>query len=117
MDISDALPNSAWRRLSAGAGTKGERLHDWAYLELADLDPGEYNGALVGQAWTRGLSKYIAGRSKTVSKRRRTSSQSESGRMMSSSSGASAPEPVGGSAMGMAGACAALATPALSASS
>ena len=50
-----ALPASAWRRLSAGAGTKGERLHDWAYLELADLDGGEYNEALAGQAWTRGL--------------------------------------------------------------
>ena len=54
-DIADGLPVSAWRRLSAGAGTKGERLHDWAYLELADLDGGEYNEALVGQAWTRGL--------------------------------------------------------------
>jgi SRSO17 transposase len=32
------LPPSAWRRLSAGAGTKGPRLHDWAYLELADLE-------------------------------------------------------------------------------
>ena len=29
------------RRLSAGEGTKGERLHDWAYLELADLDAGD----------------------------------------------------------------------------
>ena len=29
-DIADALPASAWRRLSAGAGTKGERLHDWS---------------------------------------------------------------------------------------
>jgi SRSO17 transposase len=54
-DISDALPASTWRRLSAGAGTKGERLHDWVYLELADLDAGEYNEALAGQAWTRGL--------------------------------------------------------------
>ena len=40
---------------SAGAGTKGERLHDWAYVELADLDGGEYNKALTGQTWTRGL--------------------------------------------------------------
>ena len=54
-DIADALPASAWRRLSAGAGTKGERLHDWVYLELADLDAGEYKEALAGQAWTRGL--------------------------------------------------------------
>jgi len=54
-DIADGLPASTWRRLSAGAGTNAERLHDWAYLELADLDAGEYNEALAGQAWTRGL--------------------------------------------------------------
>src|SRR5271156_4481040 len=44
----------AWRRLAAGEGTKGLRLHDWAYLELADLNAGEYNSALTGK-WTRGL--------------------------------------------------------------
>lgn len=54
-DIAEALPNAAWRRLSAGEGTKGERLHDWAYLELADLDAGDYGAALDGQIWTRGL--------------------------------------------------------------
>lgn len=54
-DIADSLPASSWRRLSAGAGTKGERLHDWAYLELADLDAGDYNDALDGELWTRGL--------------------------------------------------------------
>jgi SRSO17 transposase len=54
-EIADGLPASAWRRLSAGAGTKGERLHDWAYLELADLDAGDYNDALAGVSWTRGL--------------------------------------------------------------
>src|SRR6266849_2396850 len=52
--IAQTLPKSAWRRLSAGEGTKGPRLHDWAYLELADLDAGEYNGALSAE-WTRGL--------------------------------------------------------------
>ena len=45
---------SAWRRLSAGEGTKGARLHDWAYFELADLDAGEYSSANRG-LWTRGL--------------------------------------------------------------
>jgi SRSO17 transposase len=54
-EIADRLPRSAWRRLSAGSGTKGERLHDWVYLELADLAGGEYNEALDGQVWTRGL--------------------------------------------------------------
>jgi SRSO17 transposase len=53
-DIAESLPQTAWRRLSAGDGTKGERLHDWAYLELADLDAAEYHDALTG-LWTRGL--------------------------------------------------------------
>lgn len=52
--IAESLPEAAWRRLSAGDGTKGERLHDWVYLELADLDAGDYGDALTG-VWTRGL--------------------------------------------------------------
>lgn len=53
-DIAESLPQTAWRRLSAGDGTKGERLHDWVYLDLADLDTSEYDEALIG-LWTRGL--------------------------------------------------------------
>jgi SRSO17 transposase len=53
-EIAQNLPKSAWRRLSAGEGTKGPRLHDWAYLELADLDADEYNSSLIG-TWTRGM--------------------------------------------------------------
>ena len=53
-NIARALPRSAWRRLSAGAGTKGARLHDWAYCELADLDASEYASERTG-VWTRGL--------------------------------------------------------------
>ncbi len=52
--IAQNLAKSAWRRLSSGEGTKGPRLHDWAYLELADLDAAEYSSALTGE-WTRGL--------------------------------------------------------------
>jgi SRSO17 transposase len=52
--IAQALPTSAWTRLSAGDGTKGARLHDWAYLELADLEAAEYGDDLSG-LWTRGL--------------------------------------------------------------
>jgi SRSO17 transposase len=52
--IAGTLDPSAWRRLSAGAGAKGERLFDWAYLELADLEAIEYNESLSG-LWTRGL--------------------------------------------------------------
>ena len=49
-------PASAVRleRLSAGAGTKGPRLHDWCYLELADLEVEEFSSANQG-SWTRGL--------------------------------------------------------------
>lgn len=53
-DIAKRLHPSDWRRLSAGAGTKGPRLHDWCYLELADLEAGEYNVDSRG-LWTRGL--------------------------------------------------------------
>ena len=53
-EIASTLDPSAWRRLSAGAGAKGERLFDWAYLELADLEAVEYNENLSG-LWTRGL--------------------------------------------------------------
>ncbi len=53
-DIAEALPENAWRRLSAGEGTKGARLHDWAYLELADLDADDFGAAFAG-VWTRGL--------------------------------------------------------------
>jgi SRSO17 transposase len=52
--IARNLPENAWRRLSAGEGTKGPRRHDWAYIELADLDVSEYNDTLEG-TWTRGL--------------------------------------------------------------
>ena len=43
-----------WQRLSAGEGTKGPRLYDWAYLEPADLDAADYDANRSG-LWTRGL--------------------------------------------------------------
>jgi len=52
--IAAGLEEGAWQRLSAGAGTKGERLYDWAYCELADLDAGEYGEGKTG-LWTRGF--------------------------------------------------------------
>ncbi|MCS3716999.1 MULTISPECIES: IS701 family transposase [Bradyrhizobium] len=52
--IAQSLPKKDWHRLSSGEGTKGPRWHDWTYLELADLDAGEYNDDLAGE-WTRGL--------------------------------------------------------------
>jgi SRSO17 transposase len=53
-EISKALAPETWQRLSAGGGTKGARLYDWAYVEMADLRAEEYNEALTG-LWTRGL--------------------------------------------------------------
>ena len=50
--IANGLAPSAWTRLSAGDGTKGARLYDWAYCELADLDGAGYDQTGV---WTRGL--------------------------------------------------------------
>lgn len=52
--IAQALDPAAWQRLSAGEGTKGPRLYDWAYCELADLDAAEYDPNRSG-LWTRGL--------------------------------------------------------------
>jgi SRSO17 transposase len=35
--LAAAVPEEGWQRLSAGAGSKGERLYDWARLRLARL--------------------------------------------------------------------------------
>ena len=53
-DIARAQHSSDWKRLSAGNGTKGPRLHDWCYIELADLEAENNSGANNG-LWTRGL--------------------------------------------------------------
>ena len=53
-EIARGLPASAWVRLSAGDGTEGPRLYDWAYLELADLGAEEVGCPEPG-TWTRGL--------------------------------------------------------------
>ena len=42
--IARSLPASRWERLSAGFGGKGERLYDWALMELSKQD-----------GWTRAL--------------------------------------------------------------
>ena len=53
-EIAHGLDPSTWQRLSAGEGTKGPRLYDWAYLELADLAAAEYRDGAIG-TWSRGL--------------------------------------------------------------
>jgi SRSO17 transposase len=52
--IAQNRPASDWTRLSAGEGTKGARLSDWAYIEMADLDIVDYDAGRSG-LWTRGL--------------------------------------------------------------
>ncbi len=64
-EIAAALPPSAYIPLSAGDGTRGPRLYEWAYLELADLDA-EAEGYSGGHGpWTRGLliRRHLADRS------------------------------------------------------
>ena len=54
-DVAAALEPATWRRLSAGAGIKGPRVYDWAYLELGDLDAQAQGYAGSHGLWTRGL--------------------------------------------------------------
>ena len=51
--IAQDIDPAAWQRRSAGDGTKGARLHDWAYLELADIEGTDYGEER--NLWTRGL--------------------------------------------------------------
>ncbi len=53
-EIARHLDPCVWQHLSAGKGTKGARLHDWAYLELPDLDAADYDEDRLG-VWPRGL--------------------------------------------------------------
>jgi SRSO17 transposase len=54
-EIAAILPPSAYIRLAAGEGTKGPRLYDWAYLELADLEADDVGCPGSPEVWTRGL--------------------------------------------------------------
>jgi SRSO17 transposase len=40
-------PNGGWKRLSAGQGSKGERLYDWAFRSLPCSIPGWERGLLI----------------------------------------------------------------------
>lgn len=53
-EIAQDLDPAAWNRLSAGEDTRGARLHDWAYLELTDIEATDYGEGRTG-VWTRGL--------------------------------------------------------------
>ena len=44
IDLAVTLPATAWNRISAGKGAKGERLYDWALVATGDQDlPGEHH--------------------------------------------------------------------------
>ncbi|MQR99270.1 IS701 family transposase [Gluconobacter aidae] len=53
-DIVKALPEELWIQCSAGHGTKGERLYDWLYCPMADLE-GQIADSDTPGLWTRGL--------------------------------------------------------------
>ena len=48
-EITKALPEQAWQRLSAGPGAKGQRYYDWALI--AHPDPTDRAGSLDSQCW------------------------------------------------------------------
>src|SRR4051794_10684080 len=54
-EIAKRLAQTDWIRLSAGAGTKGPRLFDWAYRPLATLPADALDASLDQSLWTRGL--------------------------------------------------------------
>ncbi|MBY0431936.1 MAG: transposase, partial [Rhodospirillales bacterium] len=54
-EVAGSLPAARYVRLFAGQGSKGPRLYDWAYVELADLSPQDFGWNEDGRVWTRGL--------------------------------------------------------------
>src|SRR3954469_13515599 len=46
-DLAAAEPLEGWRRLSAGAGSKGERLYDWARFRLCRLQQAPWDHWLL----------------------------------------------------------------------
>jgi hypothetical protein len=46
-DIAAALPAHRWQRHSAGAGAKGTRLYNWAWVALTDRDGPGQRGLLI----------------------------------------------------------------------
>ena len=45
--LAARLPVNTWQRLSAGAGSKGPRLYDWALLPLAEVAPADWQQWLL----------------------------------------------------------------------
>jgi SRSO17 transposase len=56
--VADALPDAAWRQRSAGAGSKGPRLYDWAAVPLARVGADGHHALLVRRHLTTGERAY-----------------------------------------------------------
>ena len=54
LSASTVLGQETLSRASVGCGTKGPRLHDWAFRKLGDVDASEYAEERTG-LWTRAL--------------------------------------------------------------
>lgn len=61
-DWVEAVPADGWHRLSAGTGSKGPRLYDWAYLPFRGAAAGWGKGLLIRRRLGDGdLSFYLTG--------------------------------------------------------
>ena len=49
-ELAAGLPRRAWQRLSAGAGAKGERYYDWAWIDHTDR--AHHDDPLDTQCWS-----------------------------------------------------------------
>ena len=56
--VADALPATAWVRRSAGAGSKGPRVYDWAAVPLARVGAAGHHAVLVRRHPTTGDRAY-----------------------------------------------------------
>jgi SRSO17 transposase len=53
--LAEALPASQYVRLSAGEGSKGPRLYEWGYLDLAQVAADVADAPASATVWTEGL--------------------------------------------------------------
>jgi len=66
-ELARSLPRRAWRRLSAGAGAKGQRWYSWALVEIAgDTDTGHHHLLVRRNDKTGELAYYRCYRPKPV---------------------------------------------------
>ncbi|MFF4291368.1 IS701 family transposase [Streptomyces sp. NPDC001633] len=55
--LAKKIPKRAWQKLSAGAGAKGQRFYDWAYIDLPSTAPG-HRHLLIRRIRTTGELAY-----------------------------------------------------------